>query len=184
MALVGIGAFFRLFHIDWKLYSFDETVTSLRATGHTYAEYEAFVRDGRMHRIGALTAFQAPSAATDERKVWSSLVREDPQHPPLFFWATSLFERVTGDSILTRRLPAVVFGLLVLPAAWWLAFELFGDVLVAWCFCALVAVSPFHVEYAQQAREYSLWALTSLLSSALLLRALRRGGGYLARLCV
>jgi len=170
--------FFRLFHADWKLYSYDETVTSLRATGHTYGEFERFVHDGRSHSIGDLTTFQAPSAGTDERLVWQSLALEDPQHPPLYFVATSLLERATGDSVFLRRLPAVLFGLLSLPAAWWLAYELFGDSLVAWCFAALVSVSPFHVEYAQQAREYSLWTLITLVSSALLLRSLRRGAAW------
>jgi uncharacterized membrane protein len=117
-----------------------------------------------------------PTGATDERTVWRSLALEDPQHPPLYFWATSLLERVTGDSVFFRRLPAVLFALLALPAVWWLAYELFGEALVAWCVTALVAVSPFHVEFAQQAREYSLWTLTTALSSALLLRSLRGGG--------
>jgi uncharacterized membrane protein len=175
---LALGVFFRLFHADWKLYSYDETVTSLRATGHTYGEFERFVHDGRSHSIGDLTMFQAPSATTDGRLVWQSLALEDPQHPPLYFLATSLLERATGDSVFLRRLPAILFGLLSLPAAWWLAYELFEDSLVAWCFTALVAVSPFHVEYAQQAREYSLWTLITLISSALLLRSLRRGAAW------
>ena len=103
-----LGVFFRLFHVDWKLYSYDETVTSLRASGYTLAEYKSFVRDGRTHSIGELERFQAPSQTTDEGAVWRSLALEDPQHPPLYFWATSLLERVTGDSILFRRLPAVL----------------------------------------------------------------------------
>jgi uncharacterized membrane protein len=169
------GVFFRFFHVDWKTYNYDETVTSLRASGHTLAEFEAFVHDGRAHRIGELAAFQVPSRATDEGAVWRSLALEDPQHPPLYFWVTSLMERVTGDSVFFRRLPAVLFGLLALPAVWWFAYELFGETLVAWCVTALVAVSPFHVAFAQEAREYSLWTLTTALSSALLLRCLRAG---------
>jgi uncharacterized membrane protein len=175
-ACIVLGTFFRLFHIDWKLYSHDETFTSLRAAGHTYAEFEALARDGRVHRIDELEPLQAPTRATDLGAVWRSLALEDPQHPPLYFWATSLFERVSGDSVINRRLPAVLFGLCALPAAWWLAYELFGEALEAWCFTALVAVAPFHVAYSQQAREYSLLTLTILASCALLLRGLRTGG--------
>jgi hypothetical protein len=47
------------------------------------------------------------------------------------------------------------------------------------CFAALIAVSPFHVAYSQQAREYSLWTLLILISSALLLRGLRTGKLFL-----
>lgn len=63
---------------------------------------------------------------------------------------------------------------------WWLCRELFFDdphrdtiSLVA---LALVAISPIHVLYAQEAREYSLWTALMLASSALLLRAQRSGG--------
>jgi uncharacterized membrane protein len=172
---VLFGIFIRVFHADWKLYSFDETVTSLRASGHTYKEFESFVHDGRSHRISDLAPFQAPSDGVHPRRVLGSLEAEDPQHPPLYFLLTALAERVTGDSVFLRRFPAIVFGVLALPAAWWLAYELFGDVLIAWGFAALVSVSPFHVEYAQQAREYSLWTLLSLVSGALMFRALRTG---------
>jgi uncharacterized membrane protein len=175
---VLFGVFFRLFHADWKLYSYDETVTSLRASGHTYKEFEAFVHDGRTHSIGELTRFQAPAADTDPHSVLHSLAAEDPQHPPLYFFLTNLSERLTGDSVYLRRLPAILFGILVLPAAWWLAYELFGDTLISWGFAALIAVSPFHVEYAQQAREYSLWTLLSLVSGAFLFRALRTGAAW------
>ena len=36
----------------------------------------------------------------------------------------------------------------------------------------LVSVSPFHVLYSQEARQYSLWTVIILLSSGMLLRAL------------
>jgi len=38
---------------------------------------------------------------------------------------------------------------------------------------ALVAISPVHVVYAQEARSYSLWILTIFISSLALLRAMR-----------
>lgn len=46
--------------------------------------------------------------------------------------------------------------------------------LVGWLAVALMAVSPFHLLYAQEFREYSTLALMTLLSSACLLRAMRR----------
>jgi len=39
---------------------------------------------------------------------------------------------------------------------------------------ALIAVSPLQVVFAQEARQYSLWMVTVLISSAALLRAIRR----------
>jgi uncharacterized membrane protein len=62
---------------------------------------------------------------------------------------------------------------LVFPCIYWLVWELFQSAKVGWMAIALVAVSPFHLLYAQEAREYSLWTTTILLASAALLRAMR-----------
>ena len=43
----------------------------------------------------------------------------------------------------------------------------------SWMAIALMTISSFHVLYAQEARPYSLWTVTILLSSWVLLRALR-----------
>ncbi|NJL19611.1 MAG: hypothetical protein HC895_00380 [Leptolyngbyaceae cyanobacterium SM1_3_5] len=85
-------------------------------------------------------------------------------------------------------------SLLVLPAVYWLAHELFVQIeagrqylgsakrsqfdpqvreTACWFAVALVAVSPYHLLYAQEAREYALWALLTAVSSALLLRSIR-----------
>ncbi|NET59943.1 MAG: dolichyl-phosphate-mannose-protein mannosyltransferase [Symploca sp. SIO2E6] len=45
--------------------------------------------------------------------------------------------------------------------------------LVGWIAIALLSISPFHVLYAQEARQYSLWTVTILLTNAALIRAMR-----------
>jgi uncharacterized membrane protein len=64
----------------------------------------------------------------------------------------------------------------MLFAAVWLGFELTGGFTAGLVLAALIAVSPFWVIYSQQAREYSVWGLCTLVASAALIRALRRGG--------
>ena len=173
VALVALGVLLRLYHADWKLYNPDEANTSIRLSGHTNTQVAAFIGDGRAHRIEDLRTFAAPSASTPVSAVVHSLADEDPQHPPLFFIISFATQRALGDAIFVRRLPAIVFGIAALWAAWWFGRELFRDPWPAWCLAALVALSPFHVAYAQEAREYSLFLLTLCLSSALLLYALR-----------
>lgn len=68
---------------------------------------------------------------------------------------------------------SAVISLLAFPSVFWLCRELFESVSVGWVAIALIAVSPFHVLYAQEARPYSLWIVTILVSSAALLRAMR-----------
>ncbi|GAB4229162.1 MAG: hypothetical protein Kow00121_58080 [Elainellaceae cyanobacterium] len=45
--------------------------------------------------------------------------------------------------------------------------------LVCWIAVALLAISPFQILYAQESRQYGLWAATILLATASLLRAIR-----------
>jgi uncharacterized membrane protein len=67
----------------------------------------------------------------------------------------------------------VVISLLVFPAIYWCCQELFKSPTVGWVAMMLVAVSPFHLLYAQEARPYSMWTVTILLSSAAFLRSIR-----------
>ena len=169
------GVFFRLWHADVKLYNPDEANTSLRISGHTNRDLSAFENDGKAHGIRDLRVFGAPTAQTQPAAIVQSLAHEDPQHPPLYFLAMFASERATGDSIFWRRFPSIAFGILAIAAAWWFGRELFGAPWPAWCLAALIAVSPFHVAFAQEAREYSLFLLLLCLSSASLLAALRSG---------
>jgi len=173
--VIAAGVFFRLWHADFKLYNNDEANSSLRISGHTNRELGAFEHDGKAHSVRELATFAVPTSQTRPSAVVESLAREDPQHPPLYFLAMFASERATGDSIFWRRFPSMVFGILAIGAAWWFGRELFGEEWPAWCLAALVAVSPFHVAFAQEAREYSLFLLMLCLSNALLLVAMRTG---------
>jgi len=62
-----------------------------------------------------------------------------------------------------------------MPAVFWLARELFEDAKTPCVVTALVACSPLHLLYAQEARQYALWAALTAAASAALLRALRKG---------
>ncbi|MEO0409173.1 MAG: glycosyltransferase family 39 protein, partial [Cyanobacteria bacterium P01_A01_bin.135] len=97
-----------------------------------------------------------------------------PEHPPLYYLLLRGWMGLFGDMVAAVRSLSVVFALLCFPALYWLCRELFtervGSVAVA-----LWAVSPVHVLYSQEARPYSLWTLLTLLLTALLLWALRRG---------
>lgn len=59
------------------------------------------------------------------------------------------------------------------PAIYWLCIEIFKSSLTGWIAIALITVSPFQLLYAQEAREYCLWEVTIVLSSAAFLRAIQ-----------
>lgn len=79
-----------------------------------------------------------------------------------------------GESAWALRLPAVLFGAASIVALYLLGREVTGrrESLFA---CALFAVSYHHVWFSQNARGYSGLLFWTLLSSWLLLRALREG---------
>ncbi|MEC4986006.1 MAG: glycosyltransferase family 39 protein, partial [Oscillatoria sp. PMC 1076.18] len=97
-----------------------------------------------------------------------------PEHPPIYYLFARLWGEWFGSSIATLRSAAAVISLFVFPAMFWLCYSLFNSYFASWLGMALIAVSPIHVLYAQEARQYSLWTVTILLSSAALLQAMQR----------
>ncbi|MEZ4218140.1 MAG: glycosyltransferase family 39 protein [Myxococcota bacterium] len=81
-----------------------------------------------------------------------------------------------GESAWAVRLPAMLFGVASLAAAWWMAHELApGRAREARLATWLVALSYHHVWFSQNARGYTGILLMSWLGTAIWLRA-RRGG--------
>lgn len=171
--LLVLGILFRFYNLDQKVYWHDETMTSLRISGHTQAEMVEQVYTGAVIQVGdLLDTYQYPNLDYTLADSLSAL-REHPEHSPLYYLIARFWMLNLPTSVLSIRMLSVVFGLLALPCMYWLCMELFGSSVVSWVSTALFAVSPFHVLYAQEAREYSFWTLTILLSSAACLWALR-----------
>ncbi|MEM1367008.1 MAG: glycosyltransferase family 39 protein [Cyanobacteria bacterium P01_H01_bin.15] len=177
--LLGIGLvlsiLLRLYTLDGMVYWYDETMTSVRATGYVVADVSAklTVHSEPLTVAEFLGQYQYPNPDRNLRDSWQSLAAH-PEHSPLYYLLARLWLQLGFQSVLGIRLLSAIFGIVVIPAAFWLGSELFRDRISAWIFTILVAVSPFHILYAQEAREYSLWTLTILLSCAALLRSLRR----------
>src|SRR5262245_47953179 len=94
-------------------------------------------------------------------------------HPPLSFIINHLF-LLMGQSDFFFRLPSALFGIATLPVLYILARDLTSKKAAVFAVFVL-ALSPFHLWYSQEGRMYSQLLFLSLLSSVLLLEALRRG---------
>jgi uncharacterized membrane protein len=168
-----VGIIIRFSNLGQKVYWIDETYTSLRISGYSEAELVAEVYDGEVLTVADLYRYQQP------QRPWRDTLRsltDSPQHPPLYFligrvW-TQLFGSDTPSPVPLRSLSAM-FSLLIFPAVYWLGRELFEQPEPRWLAIAFVAVSPFQVLYAQEARQYSLWMVLTIASGAMLLRAMR-----------
>lgn len=105
------------------------------------------------------------------------------QNGPLYFLILHYWIRLAGISEFAVRFLSLAFGVLIIPTVFLLGRQLFGagnGLLAAF----LMALSPYHVWYSQEARMYSLVAFLALLSLYLFYLALRKDRWFLWVGCV
>ncbi len=193
VACFAFGAALRAHELEGALVWHDEVFTQVFAAGHGASDWLPLF-DGEVRPIEELREARVLDPERTVVDTAVGLARDEPQHPPLYYAAARAFGSVVTAPDVTRaakklRWLSWLCSLLALGAMGWCAREVFGArrsadgsrrlesalwprVLAA---VALFAVSPFHVFYAQEAREYALWTAFVLASSAALLRARRLG---------
>ena len=169
--IVLVGIFFRFYNLDRKVFWEDEILGAIYAFGYTDAEIVA--ASPRLANASDVQRYLEPDGSRGVMKTIGSLAVENPENPPAYYVVTRLWTQRFGGSVEALRTPAAIFGVLVLPCVFWLAFELFGSRASAIIAVALVAVSPFFVLYSQEAREYSMWTMAITLDAVVFLRAIR-----------
>ncbi|MEH2319720.1 glycosyltransferase family 39 protein [Nostoc sp.] len=171
--LLVIGVFFRFVNLDNKIYWGDEVFSSLRISGYMASEMNEQLSNGRLISIEDLHKYQYPNPEKNTIDTIKGIILEDSQILPLYILMTRFWVECFGNSVAVTRSFSAFISLLTFPCLYWLCQELFESSLIGWIAIALVAVSPVHVVYAQEARAYSLWIVTILISSIALLRAMR-----------
>ncbi|MGF1492358.1 MAG: hypothetical protein ACFBSC_07880 [Microcoleaceae cyanobacterium] len=168
---LGIG--FRFFNLGYKVYWYDEVQTSLRISGHTKTELiQQIYNTPPMSVEKLLETYQYPNSERDFADVLHAL-KQHPEHSPLYYLTARFWLQSLSHSTAILRSLSALISLLIFPAMYWLCWELFQSEALSWIAMGLVAISPFHVLYAQEAREYSLWTVVTLVTSAALLKAFR-----------
>ncbi|MBL1176527.1 glycosyltransferase family 39 protein [Pantanalinema sp. GBBB05] len=104
---------------------------------------------------------------------------QESTHPPLYFWLTHFWLQLwspAGElvSLGAGRSLSALLGVLAIPALFGLGWLAFGSRLVAQLAAALMAVSPYGVYLAQEARHYTLAVLWIIASLSCLVVAVRR----------
>lgn len=95
------------------------------------------------------------------------------RHPPFYFLVAKIDVALLGDSERALRFPSVLFALPGIALVGLIARRLY-DRATALAAMLLVAVSPFHIHYAQEARAYALLFLLTALSYYFLIELGRR----------
>jgi uncharacterized membrane protein len=198
MVLMGIGLILRLTLIDGKSLWQDELYTLASATGNNLFEAtvgEAIEGSGESVRLSERLPDNLPENLKDPstpkptsfftqpiskiqplQSFWQALSRniQMPAYPLLARGLISLF----GPDPVMLRLVSAIFGVLLIPASFWLGQLLlyntperrahFGLVLAS-----LVTVCGFQVTYSQTARVYALVTLTAVVATCFLISLLQ-----------
>ncbi len=172
--LIGLGL--RFFHLDAKPAWGDEWATIVFSLGHSF---RAIALDQ------LLTIDQLLAPAHRDGASWADGIRHlmtESTHPPLYFvlshfWINLWQRSGTLIDLGVARSLSVLFGVLTIPVAYGLAWATTRSRWIAQTAAALMAVSPFGVYLAQDARHYTLAMLLGMGSLACFLRFIRTEGG-------
>ena len=175
ISLIALGTFLRFTHLDQKAFCGDELWTAFAISGHTVVEVKQDIdsHEGPFS-ILSLNKYQRLNPDRGVNSTINYLVTSDPQHPPFYYAAVRVWAQLFDDSPASLRFFSALLSLLILPSVYWLCWELFESPTVGWLAMALMAVSPLQIFFAQESRQYSLWMATILVSTAALLRSIRR----------
>ncbi|MBE9140409.1 glycosyltransferase family 39 protein [Nodosilinea sp. LEGE 07088] len=171
LLIVAIGL--RFATLDRKVYWHDEVFTSMVITARPRSYMTADLFQNKLVTPADLLAYQQ---FVPELTLADMLVRqgqEDVQHPPFYYMLLRFWAQLWGTAPAVMRGFSALLSVLIFPAVYWLCLELFESSLSGWVAIALFAVSPVHLVFAQEAREYGFWTVLVLVTSALLLRAVR-----------
>ena len=94
-------------------------------------------------------------------------------HPPLYYLTLKCFSFFFHYSVFGIRLFSAIFGVLSVWAIYLVGKELFNKKVGLWS--ALVsAISPFAIQYSQEARMYAMLVFLILIGTLFFIRALKR----------
>lgn len=178
IVLIALGIFFRFDGLGSKVFWWDETHTGRAIAGSFWPEIIEDIYDGQVLTRDAILVHQFPREGRTAVTTMRVLVWEDPRQVPLYFVLARAWVKIFGSSTAILRAFSAVLSVITLPLAFLLGRELFRRPLEGWIVVGLIAVSPMHLVYAQEARQYVLWLDLVLLASWLLLLALKRTRGW------
>lgn len=90
-------------------------------------------------------------------------------HPPGYYLLMLGWTKVFGTSLISIRLPGVLFGVACIPLVFWLAL-LIEQRAAGWIAAVMLALSGYHVFWSQTARMYSMACFWGLLATVFLLK--------------
>ena len=177
MAALLAGTLARFSHLNSELFWQDEAISALRVTGHTVAELDSLF-DDRAHTVLEVATLQRIEPGRGIAATWSSFAAEEPQRGLPYYLASRLWVGVFGTSVTAFRAFSATIGLAGIVLAFFLGRAATRSEIGGFILAALIAISPFHIHYSEQVREYVLLADCILAASWALLAALEHPSAF------
>lgn len=174
---IGLGTVLRLMNLTLKPLWTDEFATLVFSLGQSF-------RTIPLNQVISADVLMQPLQPQPSAGIGAVIhyLTTESNHPPLYFLLThfwlQLFPIGQGETLAwAARSLSVGFGVLAIPAIFGLGWLAFGSRLVGQLAAALMAVSPFGIYLAQEARHYTLavvWEIASLSFLMVAVRLLRQ----------
>jgi uncharacterized membrane protein len=173
MGWLAIGTSLRFANLDGKHLWDDEFATLVFSLGNSFNSIP-------LDRLIDLDTLLQPLKPRPEAGV-TDVVRHlmtESTHPPVFFALNHLWLKLfptSGGLVLAwaGRSLSAIFGIISIPAIFALGSFAFRSLLVGQIAAAMMAVSPYGIYLAQEARHYTLTILFVIASIACLIEAVR-----------
>jgi uncharacterized membrane protein len=170
---LALGAGLRFVNLDLKSVRADEFSTIVFSLGNSFRT----VPLNQIISSEVLLSLLQPEPQVGARSVVQNLLTES-NHPPLYFVLThywlKLFPIQEGQTLIwAARSLSACLGILSIPMVFGLSWLAYRSFLVAQLAAALMALSPFGVFLAQEARHYTLAILFVIASLGFLVLAIQ-----------
>lgn len=124
---------------------------------------------------------EAIGALVVREQSYSQILTQFPRvdnHPPLYYLSLKVWTQVFGYSEIALRSLSVLFGIFTVVLLYAIALKISKDKFFAVISTFLLATSPFHIYYSQEARMYSMAAFLAALAMVSFLKVLEKKGEY------
>lgn len=162
---IVIGTILRFTNLTLKPLWIDEFATLIFSLGNSFNN----VPLNQVISVDTLLQPLKPNPGNSIGDVLNKLLSEDT-HPPLYFMLAHLWIKLFPSplglvSLFGERAFSALLGVVSIPCTYLLAYLTFRSPLVGQLAAAMMAISPFGIALAQEARHYTLailWLIASL----------------------
>ena len=168
---VILVVYYLIYLTTFKFYWHDEVIVLLHLSGYSKQELIKSLYDGQPKTYQDLQKFQTVNNDQSGQDRITSVASLTPHKPPLYVILLSTWAKLFGNYELVFRSLSIVIYLLLIFFVYYLATILFQTPKIGVISCIFIGLSGRFMGAALDVWEYGLFAMVTVLSSFLFLKA-------------